>query len=718
MTPLFIADYGTGLFTAKDQWIAPSEAFPRLNNVRVHRGKIFRRDGYKIFGYFPTRIESSGTSVTLSWADDGSDNVEVTTSANHGMSTGAAVIFQGVTGNGSSNLANKMFFITVTAADTFTLDNISWAGLHATPVPTGGTLDQIKSVSKVGEISAGGITEADPGVIATDSAHSLSSTNQVLITGSFGNAISGGNTGSLDGTISTISVLTTTTFDLDQVDTTGFGTHTSGGDVALVSTTNNNAIVGLAERFKDEADNELVAMNQRRMAKYDPSLSSFVPVVHNTLSAADVFSGDDDEYFQITNGFSRIWITNFKDRPQTYNGTTFDHATFDIDNDSSNEITRVRFIFQYNRRMLLLYTVEDGTSYPQRARWSRIDYGAGSTNEWDDQADDTNAGSLDADTDEEIISAGFLKDKLIVFFERSIWSLEKTGSFDPPFRWVKIAENPGPFGSPFGIVGHGEFIWSIGQGGVIATDGYRMQPADQVIPDFEDEIGNGDFDRIFAFKDVTRRETWIAYPSNATDPNDSIKIYDYENNTWSEYDIAMNVASEFTGAVSARAWSNFNIYPDHQWQNVNKRWNEFKAPRGDPRIVFGNNQGIIYQAHEGTSDSGAKVLSEIESMRLNPFKQQSQSSHLVYIDFLFSEHPGTELTVEFYQDFQDAPYETQILDLATETSQDVGKIWKRVYVNTIANSHKVRLFNESQGEPYTNHAMVFWFQPAGRFEIL
>lgn len=718
MVPLFIADYKSGLFTARDQWIAPSEAFPRLNNVRVHRGKIQKRDGFKIFGYFPTRIESSGTSVTLTWADDGSDNVEVTTSAVHGLSTGDAVIFQGVTGNGSSNLANNKFFVTVTSTTVFTLDNITWSGLHATPAPSGGTLDQIKSLSKNGEIADGGISNTNPGIITTKSAHSLSTGDRVLITGDFQNSISGGNTGSLDGAVSTVSVLTTATFVLDQIETTDLGTHTSGGDIATISTSNNNAIVGLGERFKDEADNEFVAVNQRRLAKYDASLSSFTPVVHNTLSAADVFSGDNDEFFQITNAFSRIWITNFKDRPQTYDGTTFDHADFDIDNDSSNEITRVRFIFQYNRRVVLLYTVEGGSGFPQRARWSRIDFGTGSTNEWDDQADDTNAGSLDADTDEEIISAGFLKDKLIVFFERSIWSLEKTGSFDPPFRWVKIAENPGPFGSPFGIVGHGEFLWSIGQGGVIATDGYRIQQADPTIPYFEDEISKGDFDTVFAFKDVARRETWIAYASNATDPNNKIKVFDYENNTWTEYDIAMNVASEFTGALVARTWSTFNVYPDHIWQNVNHRWDEFKAPRGDPKIVFGNDQGIIYRAHEGTSDAGAKVEAVVEIMRLNPFKEQSGAAHLVYVDFIFTEHPGTDLTVEFYHDFEEQPYALQTLSLASDTGRDSGKIWKRVYVNSIANSHKIRLFDTSQGEPFTNHGMIFWFKKSGRFEQL
>lgn len=709
MTPFYIADFQSGLFTAKDEWIAPASAFPKLKNVRVRRGKVVRRKGFKIKGYFPSRIHSSGTAVTLSWADDGSDNVEVTTSAVHGLSTGDAVIFQGVTGNGSTNLDGLTFFVTVTSTTIFTLDNISWAGLHASPSPSGGSVDQLTSLSKKGEIS--GISQADPGVITTSSAHGLSTGNLVLITGDFSNSLAGMT--SIDGTVTTISVLSTTTFALNDVDTSGFTAWSSGGDVALIDTTVSE-IVGMGELFKNEANNVFLVANVDRLAKYVPGNETFQPVTHNTLGDADVFTGDNDEYFQMVNGFSQIWITNFKDRPQTYNGTTFDHATFDIDNDSSNEITRVRHLFQYNRRMVLLYTVEDGTSYPQRARWSRIDFGTGSTNEWDDQADDTNAGSLDADTDEEIISAGFLKDRLIVFFESSIWSLEKTGSFDPPFRWVKIADNPSPFGAPFGIVSDGKFLLSTGLGGIVGTDGYNLIQADTVIPDFEDEIALGDFNKVFGLKNISERELWISYPSTTTSANDKIKVFDYENKTWTEYDIELNVAGEFTGALSARAWSNFNVEGEDEWENVNQRWDDFAAPRGTPKIWFGNSQGIIYEANSGTSDAGTKIESLAETMRFNPFKEQGKSAHLVYIDLLFTQNPGTTLKIELFSDFEEIAYDVQYLDLDNDSSRDeAGKLWKRLFVNRIANSHKIRISNESTDQNFEEHGMVMWFKPAG-----
>ena len=45
---------------------------------------------------------------------------------------------------------------------------------------------------------------------------------------------------------------------------------------------------------------------------------------------------------------------------------------------------------------------------------------------------------LDAATMEDIVSCGFIKDRLIVFFERSTWELVYTGNQAQPFTWQKL----------------------------------------------------------------------------------------------------------------------------------------------------------------------------------------------------------------------------------------------------------------------------------------
>ena len=47
-------------------------------------------------------------------------------------------------------------------------------------------------------------------------------------------------------------------------------------------------------------------------------------------------------------------------------------------------------------------------------------------------------GYIDASTEEQIVSAEFIKDRLIVYFERSTWELAYTGNEVLPFVWQKI----------------------------------------------------------------------------------------------------------------------------------------------------------------------------------------------------------------------------------------------------------------------------------------
>ena len=82
-----IADYKSGVFTAKEPWLAPNDAFEVMINASVKRGRIRKRKGSTLVGYTPCRI-----NVTLTWADDGGDNVEVTTSGAHGLSDGDYII--------------------------------------------------------------------------------------------------------------------------------------------------------------------------------------------------------------------------------------------------------------------------------------------------------------------------------------------------------------------------------------------------------------------------------------------------------------------------------------------------------------------------------------------------------------------------------------------------------------------------------------------------
>ena len=742
-TPFPISDFKTGLFTAREAWLSPADAFSKLENANIFRGRVRKRSGLEFLGFFPEKLtDSNGAALTLTFADDGADLVEVTTSAVHGFSTGDYVSFKDVTGNGSTNLNYKFFFITVTSTTVFTLDSITWSGLHASPAPANGSVEHIKSLTKAGAITAINNTGSDNDQnvqIVTGTAHGLSTGDKVMLVDEEGTAFAGLT--SLENAIDTITVDSTTSFTMNNINAAGFGTWSAGGVVGLVSTSNSNDIMGLGELFRDETDNILIANNRTRIAKWDQSNSVFEPLGRiQVLTTGSLGNASDDDpwsstatdFVQMTNAFGKLWMTNFKDNVLSYDGTNLERETFNITGDGAasltfsthNDLDRCKFIFPYNRRLILLYTVEATVKHPQRVRWSRLNYAAGDTSEWDDTADDSNAGSLDADTDEEIVAATFLKDKLIVFFERSIWALEKTASVDVPFRWQKLSDFPGVFASRFGSINHSNFAWAFGAGGTIATDGIQIKALDEFIPDFEDEIDDSNYKRVQMFKSIANREIWIAYSTVDDSQNDKVKVLDYENRTWAEYEIPISAMTPFKVTdLSALTWADLNEYPDNQWQNQKVQWQNFGSIPGVPEDIIGDNTGIVRRIRpSNSSDSKANIPVTMETARLNPFKEQGKAARFGYVDFLVDEQSGASLTIELFSEWSGAPHTTETMDLTANTigdltRSDVGKIWKRVYVDCVGNMHRMRITQESTN-PFQVHAIVPYFRPEGRSNLL
>lgn len=705
--PFPIADFRTGEFTAREAWLAPADAFSTMQNISIENGVLRKRMGTQIFGYFPTRI---GT-VTLITASGSGTEVSVQLTS-HGLSTNDCVIFQD--DSTTTEVNNNKYFITKTDADNFTLNNTDQANF--THGGNDGTVDQLKSLTFVASIAVSGVTQTDRPTVTTDSAHGLSTGDTVLISGDFGNSILGMD--SLNNIISTISVLTTTKFQLDEIDATDFDAHTSGGDVAKINTSNSNGIVGLGELFQDDVENKLIAINHKRVAKYNTSKKNF-----EAIHSADIFTGTNNNPFQMVNAFGYLWMTNFKDEVYQYDNSTLSQSVFDIDGDggasptygSHNDLSYCKFIFPFANRLMILYTVENGTAYPQRVRWSRLAFGAGDTSQWDDTASDTNAGSLDADTNEEIIAFGYLRDAVIVIFERSIWALRKTGSFDLPVRWEKISEAPGVFGSNFGASSQDNFLWCFGAGGTIATDGVQTKRIDDVIPDFEASIRQEDLERIFLSKVIENHQTWLSYGGTSNSQNSNVKVLDYENGTFSDYDLGYNVMGEFNSEnLSPVTWSEC-IGQEWQWENIHQRWKDFASRPGKPRNLIGDESGMVFIINDGYSDCGRKIDVELITSRFNPFKDEGKAARFGYVDFLVTENQSTTMTVEFFTDFDSVPHTTETVSFASDEGVNTReKIYVRVYVDAIGNTHRMRITHSGASELFEIHAIIPYFAPTGR----
>ncbi len=167
-------------------------------------------------------------------------------------------------------------------------------------------------------------------------------------------------------------------------------------------------------------------------------------------------------------------------------------------------VQTARIIVAFRNRQILLNTVENdnsggggtgtATQYKNRARFS-INGSPLARNAWyePNQTDSSGgvlannniaagAGFVDATTDEEIISAQFIKDRLIVYFERSTWELAYTGNEILPFRWNRLNSELGSQ-STFSFIGFDKELYAIGNTGVHACNGSNVVRIDDKIPD-------------------------------------------------------------------------------------------------------------------------------------------------------------------------------------------------------------------------------------------
>ena len=191
---------------------------------------------------------------------------------------------------------------------------------------------------------------------------------------------------------------------------------------------------------------------------YNNSSSKFVDASFYKTSGSVVnWTGPNYQQFWTSNYADALWTTNFNPGFQSAPTSTTPASGdgirwFDEDQsgwvnflppiDSSNFLMGCLIIVPYKNRLVVLNTIE-GTSYAtpkafqQRARWSEngtpyyvtpvpTNFQGGTiANAW--RSDLVGFGGyVDAPTNEAIVAAEFVKDTLIVYFERSTWNLRYT----------------------------------------------------------------------------------------------------------------------------------------------------------------------------------------------------------------------------------------------------------------------------------------------------
>jgi len=371
--------------------------------------------------------------------------------------------------------------------------------------------------------------------------------------------------------------------------------------------------------------------------------------------ATAVWTGDNSNMFWSTNGVgengynTNIYVSNFHvinqnglkvdstdpgnpypydDPIWTYDGTTWKtiHPRFftSATNHTGNFVQTARIIVSFKGFTLLLDTIERDDNnthnirYKNRCRYSVFGSPLPDDTAWLQYPDPgyKGAGWTDAPTTEAIISVGFIKDRLIVYFETSTYELAATGNGVLPFIWQKLNTELGSE-STFSTVPFDKVLLSIGSTGVHACNGVNVERIDNKIPNevfkIKDKLSGTA--RVAGIRDYATEMVYWAFPPASQDsakiyPN-KILVYNYKNLSWAFNDDCITAFGYFDEETDDN-WADMDI----TWEEANFTWDSAVVQAQSRQVIAGNQQGYVFFIDADTNSNAS--LMDIIQMAYDP----------------------------------------------------------------------------------------------------
>ena len=278
-------------------------------------------------------------------------------------------------------------------------------------------------------------------------------------------------------------------------------------------------------------------------------------------------------------------------------------------------------VLPFKDRMIALNTIErpflgGGSAYPQRARWSQNGtpfyattnvYTAGVPNPGYSWTEDIGRGGyIDAPTNEAIVSVAYIKDSLIVYFERSTWQLRYSGSEVLPFYWERINEELG-VESTFSPVQFDKGVLAVGDKGIITTNTIGVERIDQKIPDevFNFHNDNLGATRVHGIRDYYKKLVYWTFPAHDPDATfpDKILALNYDEGSYSIFN------NSFTcfGTMQFTIDNTWATLPYDSWSDWNIPWGSPVGQSYFPEIIAGNQCGFVLNMSSGNAENSISM---------------------------------------------------------------------------------------------------------------
>ena len=575
-----IAPINTGLQKDLPQWLLPEDAFPFLQNAYIWRGRIKKRygsvymnqsSGQSVTDQFNTRLKIAvATYPTLS-------GQVPTKSGNLGQAFSIGTVLFTV----NNNTPGPQALLSTSGGASGTFDVSTGNFSFSIVVPNGTPIYWYPAFPVMG------FQNYDFGMIDNQPAYAWDTT--------FVYTFSGGQWG------------------LAPNSPTWHGNNSQ-----FFWTTNYNTISPQAGAINTLTSVVMFASNFNSTVGVNPPLTDDPIFIFNPNSATQWLP-----YYAYFQPSGAAVMTNTNQVPNTFpKGTPY--------------VESALIILQWKNRLLFLNTIENNgtlpyntsinTQYAQRCRFSAI-ASPYTTNAWYgpnqiDAAGNAGIGGsyIDASTQEQIIGAEFIKDQLIVYFERSTWLLRYTQNQEFPFTWERINSELGSE-STYSTVGFDREVLAIGNTGVHSCNSGNVVRIDNKIPDDTFQIAdtNNGIMRVYGIRDflpelvywTLQTDDFGPYPDMTLRPYPTqVLVYNYRNGSWAYNDDSITAFGYFEQA-DGLTWALNN----NSWQSSNNPWNSGITQAESRQVMAGNQQGFTFLI-DYTQSTNAPVLS-ITDIQLN-----------------------------------------------------------------------------------------------------
>lgn len=369
-------------------------------------------------------------------------------------------------------------------------------------------------------------------------------------------------------------------------------------------------VMGLTTLEMDQVSDEEIIGFDTRFAYY--YANGWERLANETTPGAARWTGSDSQFFWVANwnganAFEKVFfVTNFNENEPNFMRTfqgyqvgvaagTWNNFRPRIESTGTFFLNSARIIVPFKNRLVFFNTWEGagspGDHYPFRARWSQI--GSPLAVDAFDQNIAGKGNARDCPGTEAIITVEFIKDRLIVFCERSTWEFVYTGNQADPFVWQQINTELGAE-STFSIVPFDKVAIGVGNVGIHACNGSNVERIDEKIPDevFSIHNLNAGVERVYGIRDYTVEMVYWTFPAIDADttfpfPN-RVLIYNYKTGTWAFNEDSIT-AFGYKQPASGITWDSTIV----TWDD-DVSWDSGSGQAKFRQVIAGNQEGFTF----------------------------------------------------------------------------------------------------------------------------